>query len=71
MSRPRNWLILLERQDELAREALAEVERIVDDLDRCYADALDGEPLCVDDLADAEDPSDYTGMGWVGKDGLP
>lgn len=67
----KNWRLMLERKDAIAIEALAELQRVVDDLDRCYAEAFNGEPVTADDLAEAEDPADYIGMGWVDRNGRP
>lgn len=48
------WPLMRERQREVTQEAIAAVERLVDDLERRYAEAFGGAQVTIDDLIDAE-----------------
>lgn len=48
------WPLMRERQREVTQEAIAAVERLVDDLERKYAEAFGGAQVTIDDLIDAE-----------------
>ena len=52
-------------------EELAQFMGEVNALDAAYAAAVEHDKLSSDLPEEWEDPSDYVGMGWVGKDGRP
>lgn len=57
-------------RDNMTPEELEQFKREIDQLNEAYAaaqDAANTEPI----PEEYEDPSDYAGMGWVGKDGRP
>ena len=58
-------------RDNMTPEELAQFMGEVNALDAAYAAAVEHDKLSSDLPEEWEDPSDYVGMGWVGKDGRP
>ena len=54
-------------RDNMTPEEEKQLLDACDKLDAAYADAVESE--VVDE--DYEDPNDFIGMGWVGKNGRP
>lgn len=59
-------------RDNMTPEELAQFMGEVNALDAALADAHANDAKKAEALPDEwEDPNDYVGMGWVGKDGRP
>ena len=61
-------------RDNMTEAELAQFKAEIDALDAAYADAAkhDAAQQAAHPAPDEwEDPSDYVGMGWVGRDGRP
>jgi hypothetical protein len=52
-------------------EELEQFKREIDELNEAYARNAQHDKLSSELPDEYEDPSDYAGMGWVGKDGRP
>jgi hypothetical protein len=59
-------------RDNMTPEELEQFKAEVSALDAAYAAAAAQDAANTEPIPDeCEDPSDYAGMGWVGKDGRP
>lgn len=59
-------------RDNMTPGELEQFKAEVSALDAAYADAAAYDAANTEPVPDEyEDPSDYAGMGWVGKDGRP
>jgi hypothetical protein len=55
----------------MTEDELAKFKRELDELDEAYARNAAHDKRKSELPDEYEDPSDYAGMGWVGKDGRP
>jgi hypothetical protein len=58
-------------RDNMTPEELEQFKREIDELNEAYARNAQHDKLSSELPDEYEDPSDYAGMGWVGKDGRP
>lgn len=58
-------------KDNMTADELAQFMSEINALNAAYADAAEHDKLSSELPDEYEDPSDYSGMGWVGKDGRP
>jgi hypothetical protein len=61
-------------KDNITPEELAQFNREYDELQAAYASAAEHDAKMQANIPipdEWEDPSDYAGMGWIGKDGRP